>query len=453
MKSFEVAHNSETSDKLSSEHIKRALEVYHEDVQEIEQQCVENEIGQDKRLDLLRDIIWETLVEFTGHKINEGKEAVIVEVGGTETHELLQAIEGELDPADSEALREAFVAKFHKLFKQGAAAHEIALQQRAFEIVSASPVADKIKVPQLVSVSRSHLKLRHPELFKRKIGNDQAVGDEVEFLSMEYVNGVDLATFSLRESLLAALTEQADGSENTGSVIATVLEHKIKDFSYAGYEPEVKKRIMRIMGSAVRHGGYHGTSFVTGWNMLLPEAQAFIQEHAPTMVEPELSLLQAIKNGETIDTASYLRNVKNYTLLEKLFRTQFTDRFGKTEDEREVSRIIREICADYIGYQEALGEDLYSGLQEAIRHMHAQGFYHRDLHERNLMIADDRQSMYIIDFGKSKADGTTDNNLKNYDLDPETRGVDDEGIFQQQKINEPGGLLYMLTHGEAARRP
>ena len=63
------------------------------------------------------------------------------------------------------------------------------------------------------------------------------------------------------------------------------------------------------------------------------------------------------------------------------------------------------------------------------------------------MITRDGQQLYIIDFGKSKMDGNSDNGPENYE-DPAGRFFYDDSITMPAREDDPGSLLYTLTRTE-----
>ncbi len=61
-----------------------------------------------------------------------------------------------------------------------------------------------------------------------------------------------------------------------------------------------------------------------------------------------------------------------------------------------------------------LPEALCRVTREAITALHKEGYYHCDLHERNLIISRDRKTIYLIDFGKSNPNGDVSGSAHNY---------------------------------------
>lgn len=51
-----------------------------------------------------------------------------------------------------------------------------------------------------------------------------------------------------------------------------------------------------------------------------------------------------------------------------------------------------------------VSEDAALQIGSAVRHLNSAGLFHRDLHERNIMISEDGKQAWIIDFGSAKFD-------------------------------------------------
>jgi len=92
------------------------------------------------------------------------------------------------------------------------------------------------------------------------------------------------------------------------------------------------------------------------------------------------------------------------------------------KERNQVANMIR----DRISYRGILNKEQLASLSQAIKTLHQHGIYHRDLHARNIMIADD-QSVKIIDFGNAVAVNPSNKEISKgiYTADPEKSFVND----------------------------
>lgn len=80
-----------------------------------------------------------------------------------------------------------------------------------------------------------------------------------------------------------------------------------------------------------------------------------------------------------------------------------------------------------------VSEDIALQVGAAVRALNNAGLFHRDLHERNIMISDDGKQAWIIDFGASKYDPAygKDRNVRRdsiYDVGQQMRLWDDQNV-------------------------
>lgn len=432
------------------------LELCKSDYQEIEKQYANGEITDQERADLYEGVFWEVMLEYNSTKVNEGTEAIILQIDSESVKQSLQELGYALTDEQAKMLEQddSFVAKMYKIFKSGSAGHEMAMHNRAHEIISQSGLGDQIRVPRLLS-DKTKQTLKHPDHFRSRVGSDRRAissDNEIEYIAMETVDGLDLMTFACQEVILEALKERYPEADNqqAKSIIGEVLLHKIKDHKLDAADPAVRSRCNSIISSVYRASGHVANNFLTTWDSILPEAREFVMNNAPDKLEPELSLLRDLNNGVEVSPAQYVEQITKYELLGSLVSLLYTDRIvGADDDKRAVE--MRQLFADVLGYKGILNPVLYEKLDQALKELHRNGFYHRDLHERNIMVSRDRQSLYLIDFGKSKMDGTADDNRSNYETS-EGQFFYDHGIVSPARADDPGSILYALTRTSTDRR-
>jgi len=392
----------------------------------------------------LNEVRWEILIEINGVKVNEGTQAIILSI---DDHEISDYLSSDPDLTADEKVDlqrvsdpEA-VLKLFKIFKRGSARAEIEKHQRAYEIMQGSAVKDTIKVPKLVETSRHELNIKDPELFSKRVGIHKA--DKVEFLAMEEVNGIDLASFVCQRAVIKRLQEDVlEGYSNPHlSLLQNTLNYILVE---KGKFDLIKNKEER--GSAIRAAArlrrVVRANFLDVWNNELSD-----QERETLMMvygfDKEIKALAAVNQGAEKAVEDYIHETRDHALLEKLVVDSYSDQISANDPKTRVQQFWQ-VVTEVSGYQGLLPKNLNEDLRTALGELHENGFYHRDLHARNLMISEDLQTLYIIDFGSSNPNGDATNQKSNYEQAGEGSWMNDFELTTSSATGE-GGLLFRLT--------
>lgn len=379
---------------------------------------------------MIKEALFEALLIIGANRYNEGKEAFILELrldklSAYILEELVSALPGVIEGDVSGESKS--VVKVLKIFKHHGAADEIAKQNRAREILLQDPQTGDPDLPEVIvpqirnSEAMSEVRISHKEAFKRKLM--LPVGDRLGFIVMEKVEGDDFMTMVLRNYLKDNFFNEKQDLGDKLLLIKTVVVQKIFEYNSARFKNSTtsKKRVFATMKKLK-------DSSISNFQKIFSELIAT----EPVMLRDVFSLGQEIDAFEKVTAdpegysmSQYIDSITDYDLLDELAVDYGGIRVGTTNtDERK--KIFKKMISDYL--EENAGRFVTpqqcQALREAINKWHANGFYHRDLHERNIMIGKDG-NVYVIDFGKSSSTGDRSDDQSNYHIGGEEYGEKD----------------------------
>ncbi len=372
-------------------------------------------------------LIYESLMIEFSRKINEGKNAFILalEENPDLRKDFQKSFEVFLDREDSQL---AAVVKLIKIFKSRQAAAEATNQIKAAEIVNNGPEKESVRVPEIFNRKVNELKLSNPEKFRDRLRLN-FFGEEINFIIMERIAGTDLYTLAVREALKDIIKRDPEEGYGTPREVKINLINKIISFKIAQdyYYPaflsdEERARVIKTATFIRNLSRGPLTDLLEHWNSLaLEEQELFSQVYN---LEEEFRALRGIKADENFSLDDYLAGLNSQEILENLVENYRGDFDSAT------------FLRNSLKGKNLVEPRLLDDLRKVIFRLHKNGFYHRDLHERNIMVTDDGRRLYLIDFDKANPEGSPNSSdqWENYRSGGENFGVTDEGIVSKDGL-------------------
>ncbi len=394
-------------------------------------------MGNEGKAMTLSRIDWEDLFLSGLCKINEGNQGIILSVD-TASQTVFQDARPVGGAARESAPHAVPVIKAGKTATPESAKEEFDKQLRAYEIITSSSVAKTLRVPMLWETGCHRADVGDAALLRKKTG---LIGDSVEFLAMEEVPGLDLATFAYQQALLEII--RCDIKEGyprpMRALLYSLLRYKLANTTAFNdiEDKSTRTDAMRLAGqirSSMRNANY---DFDRAWDDSLSECDKE-KFSAICPIQQELALLREIHENQEPALGAYLENLTDVNLLEQAIVDLRPECIlARSPEERR--RKFVDVVRTHVACRGLLSEELCTVAREAITALHKEGYYHCDLHERNLMISRDRKTIYLIDFGKSNPNGDVSGDAHNY------HRFDGEGPDDFSILSPAGGLLYSLT--------
>jgi len=394
---------------------------------------VQAERKESRELEFLKEVI-ESVILDRGYKINEGNNAYIFSIPADDVflQDLIKSFD-ESGDFSSQLGDEPVVAKLLKVYTNSAAKREAQMQFRAREILKDSSVWDKVRVPAV---------LRLPD---HKIGfSDDSVdrlrakganfSKETEFMLMDQIDGEDLATWTYKKAIVKVHDQESDLGRNEevsskNRILISAIDYKLVNF-VGGQDKDLTSKMIRAAGSLRSTYRMEPLKCLESW-----PNQEFKEKFIDFFdIRKEV---EGLADLESFSLPDYVENTRDIGLLETFIAYQH--QINESDKEKR-SVVFRKAITDTVGYQKALPTELFETMREAVKMLHDQGFYHRDLHERNIMIGGDGR-LYLIDFANSD-EGLTTNP---YVIDANENYVKDEDALNRKS------LLFALTSGPENR--
>ncbi len=308
----------------------------------------------------------------------------------------------EICPAFSQAPRIALKI-MHKC-APGIAEDERKKHLLGLELLAGLAPNPMVKIPSILSAKTSD-DLSTPALLTRVAGLTPPKGGHVEYLLMDWVEGTDFATLVYQAALHGGLrlTREKYGErqmlEELRTIINVFLDGRIMMLAMRldSAEP-VTARAQRIGGQLrdiIRGGG----DPLQLWNKFLPDAREIARK--------------SFRCGDIFDALSQLADGDSGAAMALIDAELEADPLEIAIARANSSRMLDHMQIDTPkgrrdGFYSmvralfrgrlSLPNPLYDALKSAIMHLNRNGYFHNDLHERNIMVSHDRTELFLIDF-------------------------------------------------------
>lgn len=259
-------------------------------------------------------------------------------------------------------------------------------------------------------------------------------GKHVEFLLMDWVEGTDFATLAYRCALRSGLQHtleeygESQALHETRSALKVFLDAKIMMSAMRIPMDSPQAKQAQRLGGRLRQANREGDGLLGLWRALLPEARKIAIEslHIGEMMEAMMQLDQgnmapAIQLiDEQLDATALEIVIVTINSMLMLDYTPENTRRGRRDAFLAMVR-------DLIRGNLVLPASMRVNLERTLRCLNQQGYFHNDLHERNIMISANNKDLYIIDMATATHNEQTTGN--------------------DMSILAPHGLFYAATEG------
>jgi len=376
-------------------------------------------------------------------RVNEGKNAYILSIDNKMVSDAISDDYIKIfDDKHQDDQNQESAIKLLKIFKSGSAEREIENQLKVADIINNSEVSDLIGIPEILNRNNHSIHINDYEGIKKHLHLSELPKD-IEFVIMDMIDGVDLATLAYGNALIDMINEDIkEGfSDSKKRAIYSMIRNKL-DFHPAESEMEAdynlieddneRIRIMKLIEPMLY--GLKGTNydFLKIFDSLTEGDQILIDDVSD--IRSELDLLKIIEEDGDVDLSNYILSMRDALLLEKVIvdlgEGEISDiagsdtsivSMGKKREKAFLSMVKKRISG-----KKLVKPELVKALATAISLLHDNGVYHCDLHERNIMIGADGKKLFIIDFD------SVGNN-------------DDDSFVKDEAIVSPEGLLSAMV--------
>jgi hypothetical protein len=319
----------------------------------------------------------------------------------------------------------------HKSAAKGIAEEERLLQVLAVSLLEKMGTERLVRIPRILSDrTTGYLLDPMPLIYMTGV---RPVNGHVEYLLMEWVDGFDFATLLYRIALenglqrsLAMYNEEQMLYE-LQIIMNVFLEEYILKYSDRLDVMELDVARAYRIGGQLRAEIHGGRTPLHLWNKFLPEAKALALE--AFRCHAIIEALDGLLKRNAAPAKALIAAENDTVLLERAIKTAFATQlldYIKVDTTSGRREGFYDMIGAWVGGVFMLPGEMFENLRSALVFLNNQQYHHNDLHERNIMIGNNRKDLFIIDVATA--------------------------THQQQKessdisIVAPSSLFYTVTH-------
>lgn len=319
----------------------------------------------------------------------------------------------------------------HKSAAKGIAEDERRLQALAVDLLEKMDGKQVIHIPRILS-NQTRGTLSDEKTLVHMTGV-RPVDGHVEYLLMEWVDGVDFATLLYRTTLEIGLQRSLamynhEHMLHELQVIMNVfLEEYILKYSDRLDVMELDVARAYRIGGQLRAEIHSGKNPLHLWNKFLPEAKAVALE--AFRCHALMEAFDGLVKGNAAPAKALIAAETDTVLLERAIQTAYATQlldYIKVDTTSGRREGFYDMIGAWVGGVFRLPGEMFENLRSTLLFLNNQHYHHNDLHERNIMIGNNRKDLFIIDVATA--------------------------TYQQQKessdisIVAPSSLFYTVTH-------